>query len=573
MNAVRQTQPIIDNAKIAADFASRVTPIHDEAVALERDIAAHIAAGKRLTTKKTNITKSVLAATTMLTLDFDKPGYAEALQGEFEKVGIKRTFREGDDQSASFLYLATHLTHATDTVAGPHGPIPKPIPNRTFDKYPSAVSHLRWLVTGPKKPAGPVTLEYIFALIDGHVNPITRATSMAGLCDSEKQRLSDTEQTVGEVVSKASVLADIEEAVTGREVVASMPLTDLSSSVPLASRFVQLVGIVDGDNIVIHVAPSQDLDLLSASIPTSDGTNAIAEVKQLAELLTLGQLVPDELSEIPIDPAAAHADPSKEKVPALRQIILENGTFTVTQARTNSPNLIIMATPLKDELHKPARPSFMNSGTRANADAELAPLGKRERFSEHKAGKTPAGIFTMEFEARKGAQGKTVAISWPPMTAFGQGRREMWAHQLSDAYKPTGSFVVEAAALEALLSEFTRPNLSKASGRIATVRISEEGLSMQVSTSPAILMAGVPTNSATMQVSAQTLVDALSAILALKPVGLTVSVDPQGLLEIAFSSDVNAYRVFIPCADRKGDVIITNSGGRLRRITRDDYAA
>lgn len=550
-----------------------MAPIHAEAVGLEKAIVQHRQQTKDLATKKKDVTKRVLAATTMLALDFDKPGYAEALQGEFEKVGIKRTFREGDDQSASFLYLTTHLAHETETVPGPHGPVPKPIPNRTFEKYAPAVSHLRWLVTGPKKPADQVTLEYIISLIDGHVDPITRATSMNGLCDSERQRLSDTEQTVGDVISKASVLADIEEAVTGREVVASMPITKLSSSVPLANRFVQLVGIVDGDNIVIHVAPSQDLDLLSASIPTSDGTNAITEVKQLGELLTLGQLVPDELSEIPIDPAAAHADPSKEKVPALRQILLENGTFTVTQARTNSPNLIIMATPLKDELHKPARPSFMNSGTRRNADAELAPLSKRERFSAHKAGKTPAGVFTMEFEARKGAQAKTVAISWPPMTAFGQGRREMWAHQLSDTYKPTGSFVVEAAALDALSSEFTRPNLSKASGRIATVRISKEGLTLQVSTSPAFLMAGVATNSATMQVSAQTLVDALSAILALKPVGLTVSVDPQGLLEIAFSSNVNAYRVFIPSADRKGDVIITNSGGRLRRITRDDYAA
>ncbi|MDR7230981.1 hypothetical protein J2X45_002076 [Caulobacter sp. BE264] len=564
---------IVEAATAADELNGRLNPIRDTVLALDRDIQDHAKATKRLSGQKTKTTNETVAAVALLANDFSKPGHRAALLAAVAQAGIQRAFREGDDENASFMLLATHLTHPTETVTGPVGPVPKPVANRLFEKHTPAVTQLRHLMTGPMAPQSgqPITVEYLVELIENYVDPITRAKGLTGLADSHRQALRDTEQEVEEVVAEASILAGVEQAVTSQATVMAIPVSDLPGSVPMTGRVIQLVGIVEGDDIVIRVAPSQDLAALHASIPTSNGSGAPLEVRQVAEMLCLGQLVPEGLSEIPVDPTASKTDNSKGKVPAKRQFILVDGVWTITQARQESPNLVIEVVPNGGSVITPGYPAFMNSGMRANADLYFAPAHLRERFKRPSAITTPDNVFALEFGVRDGVKAKTVAISLPPMTAFGQGRREMAAHLLNkDLFKPSGTCVV--SQLEELSTKFVRPHLSKAIGKVATVKV-EMGGSIKVGSAPAYDLGGATDGTGTIQVSAENLIKALTAILALKPNDLIFALDPMGLLEIKFGTDVNSYRVFLPSADRKGDIIVTNHGGRLLRITRDNFSA
>lgn len=202
------------------------------------------------------------------------------------------------------------------------------------------------------------------------------------------------------------------------------------------------------------------------------------------------------------------------------------------------------------------------------------PLDRRELWDRVSQDVSATGVTSLVFRARENVRVKDMNLSLQVASEFGQGRREMWMWLLDEkVFKPTASFDVPVTVLPELAKSFVTKNAAKGAGRHADVSVTADSLSLSVGAGTAFTIEGKGSATAKLAVLARSLVDTLRVVLDMKPEDLTFHIDQGGALEISFTTEANAYRVFLPKAVQTDKVWVANHSGRFRRVTRDDFTA
>jgi hypothetical protein len=340
------------------------------------------------------------------------------------------------------------------------------------------------------------------------------------------------------------------------------------------SEFVAIIG--EDGKISFHVSPRQDLAALQARLPARTGENAIMPVKQATELWRLTALLLTQ-EDTPM-PAMAGDDPTAPGTKMIKmtgQNLLINGNWTSARSRDPNPEVLFQTDRLDDSWQLPEVGAYyVNASTRRVASQRLVPADQRELFDGVSLGKTKDNVTALQFSARKNSGARNVSVSLPKFASFGHGDREMWTWVLDEAaFKPTAYFKVPADELPGLAKSFVTPNAKKADGKHAEVAITKDGLALSLGSSTPVVVVGTGEKSAKLNVQAKTFVDVLSAAITLKADSLDIRIDEGGLVEVAFTTEANRHRVYIPAAAQHGKAWVPNHNGRFRRVTRDDVLA
>lgn len=479
--------------------------------------------------------------------------------------------REGQREMASTIRFATGKEHDTKRVTLADGSsIPEWVMPRARDGWVAPATELTDLMN-----SGVVITDFVDFILN-FKDPVSGYKNMNGLrAAHERRQLGDDG---GEV---ATISAEQREEAIIKSVAATPTLftVDAAKLAPgvVMGRVSEVLAIIGEDGRVnFQLSPRQDLAALQARLPVRNGENAIMPVKQACELfsLTAKLLTQGDTAMAAIaseDPTA----PGTKLIQMTGQNLLIDGKWTSARSRDPHPQVLFQTERKDDSWQLPEVGAYyVNAGTRNVADKRLVPADQRELFDGVSLGKTKDNVTALQFAARKNSGVKDVSVSLPKFADFGRGAREMWTWVLDDkAFKPTASFSLPADELPGLAKRFVNPNVKKADGKHAEVAITKDGLVLSLGSSTPVTVAGKGENTAKLNVLARTLVDVLSAAISLKAEGLDFRIDEGGAVEIAFSTEANRHRVFIPVAAQHDKVWVPNHNGRFRRVDRDTVLA
>lgn len=415
----------------------------------------------------------------------------------------------------------------------------------------------------------------IETLISTDANEILNRVEQAGGKTAFARKKATAEIEADECTdNSAATTAAIVERANLAPTLATFDAGSLPAALP-GSVVEALLVVGDDGAVSVKLVLDQDLEATKARLLPPDFTHVDPIVRGIGEMLSLGRVVPQGVSQIPRDRGADASMEGVPTLPALRQYLWINGKFHVSQARVDMPTVAFEAVP-KDLRYFPSVPSFIDSNSRRRVEEGLAPLCRQGLF---KVGQLVVGAHrkhpALEFEVVQRGAAKPLALSFPPIAdSFGSSETtDMWAFRVDDAaFKPTSHQAVDVAELEGLGRRFVNPNLAKAMGKEARVEVSGAGVSIKVGTSEPIRLHVATADAggdASIMVSAGDLIAVLAALLGFQLKSLAFAVDPSGLLAIVCSTDVADYRVFLPKVTKQDKVLIRSHGDRLRRVTRE----
>jgi hypothetical protein len=558
----------IEQAAMAADFDKKASDIRKQSVDYVAAAAAFKATKEAYEGKKWNATWDMASGIVHLVREFGDPANFPHIDPVFETRGLLGP-RTGDRPIASFCTLATGYPgeKMVESARGGGKLVKQWIKNRSGEKLADPCSEVVARLDDGE------TIADVAKFIEDYEDPVSGRKNLIGLTDAWKRRCAGDEPEA--VVTSDEIATGIIHTVASTETLATMDVNDLPPGLAL-NRVSEVLAIIGDDGMVrFRLSPRQDLAAVSAGLSKPDGSKAALPIKQAMELFASSALLlPVGLSDLPKEEGDDPAAPGTKRLPTTRQHFLIDGEWTSALARDANPTLLMMAKPVGPGLPLPKGSFFVNASQRGRLEGQIMPLDRRELWDRVSQDVSATGVTSLVFRARENVRVKDMNLSLQVASEFGQGRREMWMWLLDEkVFKPTASFDVPVTVLPELAKSFVTKNAAKGAGRHADVSVTADSLSLSVGAGTAFTIEGKGSATAKLAVLARSLVDTLRVVLDMKPEDLTFHIDQGGALEISFTTEANAYRVFLPKAVQTDKVWVANHSGRFRRVTRDDFTA